>query len=76
MKRSNSYLESEYSIQATQRLSDHCVHIKESILKVLLNGFDVSVRCCDLELRGKCITGPEARPRENKIEPGLILARV
>ena len=76
MKRSCSYLESEYSFQATQRLSEHCVHIKESILKVLLNGFNVSVRCCDLKLRGKCVTCPEARPRENKIEPELILARI
>ena len=76
MKKSYSYLESEYSFQATQRLSDDCEHIKESILKVLLNRFKVSIRSCDLELRGECIACPEACPREKKIEQGLKLARI
>ena len=76
MKKSCSYLESEYSFQATQRLSDDCEHIKESILKVLLNRFKVSIRGCDLELRGECVACPEACPREKKIEQGLKLARI
>lgn len=71
-----SYLKSEHSIQATQRLSNHCVHIKESILEILLNRFDVSVRRCDLELRGKSITCPETCPREDKIEEEFLLVGI